>query len=316
MNILVTGAAGFIGSNLCEALLKEGHKVTGIDNYNDWYSPERKHKNVAPLTKDPNFTMIELDFKDRAKVDELFANNSFDAIAHLGAMGNVRYSVENPYVFIDNNVLGTTNLLEASSRAKLKHFVFASTSSVYGKRDTVPFYESDNTDHPLAPYPASKKACELLGHAYYNMRGLNFTALRFFNVYGPKGRPDMMPYKVMKAMMADKEITLYSGGTLSRDWTFIEDIVQGIILALNKPSGYNIYNLGRGEPVVMTEFIKIAENLLSKKAIIKDVPAPLSEPLITYANVDKAAKELGYSPKTSLPEGMKRFYEWFKAEAI
>jgi len=312
--ILVTGAAGFIGSSVVGALLAKGEEVIGLDNFNDYYSPLRKRKNIQPFLDDDNFTMLELDFRDRANIDALFQKRQITAVIHLGAMANVRKSVEDPYSYIDNNVLGTTNLLEAASKAKVKHFVFASTSSVYGKRENVPFFESDSTDHPLAPYPASKKAGECLGHAYFNMHQLNFTALRFFNVYGPKGRPDMMPYKVLKALLKDEEIILYNNGEMSRDWTFIEDIVAGILAALVRPDGYQIYNLGRGEPFKMTQFITIAENLLNKKAKIRAVPAPISEPLITFASVKRANEKLGFNPQVSLPEGMARFLTWFSKE--
>ena len=207
-------------------------------------------------------------------------------------------------------------MLEAASKARVKHFVFASTSSVYGKRDKVPFFESDSTDLPLAPYPASKKACECFGHAFYNMTGLNFTALRFFNVYGPKGRPDMMPFRVMNAIKHDEEITIYNEGKIFRDWTFIDDILAGVMSAMLHPNGYQIFNLGRGEPVELNTFISIIEDLTNKKLRIKNAPAPLSEPSITYANVDKAHKELGYTPKVSFPEGIARFYEWFEKAVV
>ncbi|MGI6524270.1 MAG: NAD-dependent epimerase/dehydratase family protein [Bdellovibrionota bacterium] len=314
--ILVTGAAGFIGSSVAAALLQRGADVIGIDNFNDYYSPLRKRHNIAPLLDNSRFSMIEMDFRDREKVNTLFTKREIESVIHLGAMANVRRSVEDPFSYVDTNIMGTTNLLEAAAKAPVKHFVFASTSSVYGRRTAVPFYESDNTDLPLAPYPASKKACECLGHAYFNMHQLNFTALRFFNVYGPKGRPDMMPYKVLQAILRDEEITLYAAGTLSRDWTFIDDTVAGVIAALDHPDGFQIYNLGRGEPVMMTQFVKLAEQLLNKKAKIVDTPTPISEPLITYACVDKAHKAFSYTPKVSLPEGMAKFLEWFSEEVL
>ncbi len=312
MKVLVTGAAGFIGSSVAEALLDRGDTVVGLDNFNDYYSPARKRQNIAPLQTRPGFAFAEIDFRNREHVDTLFAKERFDRVVHLGAMGNVRYSVDNPYVFIDTNVVGTANLLEACRRNGVQHFVFASTSSVYGYRDNVPFFEADSTDLPLAPYPASKKAGELLGHAYHNMHGMNFTALRFFNVYGPKGRPDMMPYKVVERLLRDEEIVLFEEGKLLRDWTFIDDIVSGVLPALDRPDGYQIFNLGRGEPVAMTEFLTIAEGLIGRKARIKYAPRPASEPRITYASVERAGKALGYHPQVSLPDGMARFVEWFK----
>ena len=316
MKILVTGAAGFIGSWVAETLLGRGDEVIGVDNFSDNYSPARKRRNVALLESLSRFTFKELDFRSREAVDALFEKHHPDRVVHLGALGNVRYSVVNPYVYIDTNIVGTVNILEAARRVGVQQFVFASTSSVYGRREEVPFVETDTTDRPLAPYPATKKSGELLCHAFHNMHGLNVTALRFFNVYGPKGRPDMMPYIVLKKMLHGEEITLFDGGRLSRDWTFIEDIVSGVVAALDRPMGYEIFNLGRGEPVMMTEFIQIAEALLGRRAKIKDAPAPASEPLITFANVEKAGRLLGYRPKTSLREGMARFLEWFKAEAL
>jgi len=315
MKILLTGAAGFIGSCVAEALTARGDEVIGVDNFSDNYSPARKRSNVAPLLECGGFELVEMDFRGREAVDRLFSEKKPERVVHLGALGNVRYSVENPYVYVDTNVVGTLNLLEASRRTGVQHFVFASTSSVYGRRDDVPFKETDPTDRPLAPYPASKKAGEVLGHAYHNMHGLNFTALRFFNVYGPKGRPDMMPYKVVERMLKDEEIVLFDRGELSRDWTFVDDIVAGVLAALDRPMRYEIFNLGRGEPVVMTEFIGIAEELLGRRARIKQAPAPASEPRITFASVEKAGRLLGYRPRTSLREGMTRFLEWYRAAA-
>lgn len=313
MKVVVTGAAGFIGSSVAEALLARGDDVVGVDNFCDNYSPARKRSNVAPLLDSARFTLIEMDFRDRQAVDRLFKEQAPARVVHLGALGNVRYSVENPYAYVETNIAGTLNMLEAARRRPVEHFVFASTSSVYGRRDDVPFVETDSTDRPLAPYPASKKAGEVLGHAYHNMHGMNFTALRFFNVYGPKGRPDMMPYRVLERMLCDEEIVLFDRGSLSRDWTFIDDIVTGVVAALDRPMGYEIFNLGRGEPVVMTGFIHIAEELLGRKARIKEAPAPASEPRITFAGVEKAAAALGYRPRTSLREGMSRFLEWFES---
>ncbi|MCB0317808.1 MAG: NAD-dependent epimerase/dehydratase family protein [Bdellovibrionales bacterium] len=316
MKILVTGGAGFVGSCLSEQLLNRGNEVVALDNFNDYYSPERKRKNIEPLLDNDKFTLIEGDFRDQVVLNDLFNKFAPEAIAHMGAMANVRHSVKHPHLFNDVNVIGTGNLLELAAKTNVNNFVFASTSSIYGQRKEVPFIETDRTDGPLAPYPATKKMGELLGHAYQNMHGLNFTALRFFNVYGPKGRPDMMPYKVFELLTNNEEITLFDAGELSRDWTYIDDVVSGVISAIEKPHPYEIINIGRGEPFPMTEFINIAESIAGIKANIRNAPAPLSEPKITYANVDKAKKLYGYNPQTSLQVGLSNLWEWFQAEVL
>lgn len=314
MKILVTGAAGFIGSTLSEALLARGDEVVGLDNFNDYYSPARKRANVAPLLALPRFRLIEGDFADAAVAGEAVAWKP-DAVAHIGAMGSVRYSVKNPALFVQANIVGTANLLEAARGAGVPHFVFASTSSVYGQTDKIPFVETDPTDRPLAPYPASKKAGEVMGHAYHNMHGMSFTALRFFNVYGPKGRPDMMPYIVTDSLVRGKEITLFDAGAMRRDWTFVGDILKGVIAAIDTPLGFEVINLGRGEPIDMNEFVRIAEEITAKKAIIRVAPAPASEPKVTFANVEKARRLLGYAPGVSVREGLTRFWEWYQCAA-
>jgi UDP-glucuronate 4-epimerase len=313
MAILVTGAAGFIGSTLCEALLARGERVVGIDNFHDYYSPARKRANVAPLATNPAFTLVEGDFRDTALLAATFAAHPIRCVAHLGAMGSVRYSVRNPALYVDVNIVGTANLLAAAHAAGVDQFVFASTSSVYGQTDKVPFVETDPTDRPLAMYPASKKAGEVMGHAYHNMHGMHFTALRFFNVYGPKGRPDMMPWMVLESLLADREFTLFDGGDMRRDWTFVDDIVAGVVAAIDRPMGYEIINIGRGQPVLMTEFIEILELLTGRRARPRIEPAPPSEPKVTFANVDKARRLLGYNPQTSVATGLERFVVWYRA---
>jgi UDP-glucuronate 4-epimerase len=312
LKTLVTGGAGFIGSNLTEALLKRGDEVIVIDNFNDYYNPARKRANVAPFNDYPHFKLHEADFRDQEAVNEIFARHQPDNVAHIGAMAGVRYSVKNPHLYTETNVNGTVNLLEAAQKYRVSNVVFASTSSVYGQTDKIPFVETDSTDRPLVPYPATKKAGEVLGYAYHNMHGLNFTALRFFSVYGPKGRPDMMPYMVTERIVQSKEIILFDNGQMHRDWTYIDDIISGVVAALDRPLGYEIINLGRGEPVLMSDFVKIAETIIGKKAIIEAVPAPPSEPKITYANVDKAHKLLDYHPQTSIAAGLNKFWAWYQ----
>ena len=314
MAILVTGAAGFVGSTLCDTLLSRGDQVVGLDNFNDYYSPARKRANVAPLLKRDGFTLIEGDFRDTTLLDNLFASHKIARVAHLGAMGSVRYSVKNPAIYVDVNMVGTANLLERAHGAAVENVVFASTSSVYGQTDKIPFVETDPTDSPLAMYPASKKAGEVMGHAWHNMQGMNFTALRFFNVYGPKGRPDMMPWIVLESLLHDREITLFDNGDMRRDWTYISDIIAGVVAAIDKPLGYEVINIGRGQPILMTEFLDIMEELTGRKPRIKAVPAPASEPKVTFANVDKARRLLGYDPRTTVREGLSNFVAWYMKE--
>ena len=312
----MTGAAGFIGSTLTEALLQRGDHVIGLDNFNDYYDLARKRANVASFQDHPNYTLHKADFRDKDSVDDIFDKHKPDCVAHIGAMASVRYSINHPHIYIETNIGGTHNLLDAAREHQVNNFVFASTSSVYGQTDKIPFVETDPTDHPLAVYPASKKSCEVLGHAYHNLFDLNFTALRFFNVYGPKGRPDMMPYIVIDSILKEKEITLFDDGEMHRDWTFIDDIIQGVVAALDTPLGYEIINLGRGEPVLMRDFIQIAEEIVGKQAIIKATPAPRTEPKITYANIEKARQLLNYKPQTSVVDGMNKFWAWYQQEVM
>lgn len=312
MKVLVTGGAGFIGSTLTDALLARGDEVIAIDDFNDYYSPARKRANVTPFANNPAYTLYKADIRERAKIEAIFADHKPDAVAHIGAMGSVRYSVKNPHLYIEINVNGTLNVLDAAQQQGVGNFVFASTSSVYGQTDKTPFVETDPTDRPLAPYPASKKTGEILGYAYHNMHGLNFTALRFFNVYGPKGRPDMMPYIITERILNKQEITLFDDGQLYRDWTYIQDIVQGVLAAIDTPLGYEIINLGRGEPVLLNDFVEMLEEIVGGEAITNVVPAPASEPKITYANVDKAHKLLNYTPQTAVTDGLRNFWEWYR----
>lgn len=316
MSILVTGAAGFIGSTLTETLLARGQHVVALDNFNDYYAPARKRANIVPFQDHPNLQFYEQDFCDKAAIQQIFARHQPTAVAHIGAYGGVRYSIGRADLYTQVNIAGTVNLLEAARQHQTEIFVFASTSSVYGHTDQIPFIESDPCNYPLAPYPASKKACELMGYTYFNLHQLNFTALRFFSVYGPRGRPDMMPFMVTERVVNDQEIKLFDAGQLYRDWTYVADIVEGIIAALERPLGYEIINLGRGEPVLMADFVNVIETLVGKKAILSTPPAPPSEPKYTRASIDKAQRLLDYNPGTPVAEGLAKLWSWYQAEVL
>ncbi len=314
MRVLVTGAAGFIGSHLAETLLKRGDTIAGLDNFNDYYSPQRKRANAALLEAYPNFVMHEIDLRDEQGVQEVLSSGHFDAVAHLGGMANVRYSIERAPLYTDVNVRGTINVLEGARRAGTPHVVFASTSSVYGRTEDLPFREDDPLGKPLAAYPATKIAGELMGYTYHNLFGLSFTAVRFFSVYGPRGRPDMMPYIITDSIVNDRSFKLYNAGEMHRDWTYVADIVGGVVSALDKPLGYERINLGRGQPVRMADFVALVERLVGKKARMETPPAPPSEPPITYADISKARTLLGYDPHVGVEEGMANFWDWYCAE--
>ncbi len=318
-HVLVTGAAGFIGSHTTIRLLERGDHVVGLDNLNDYYDPARKEANLEEIRKagPGKFEFIKGDIRDRPLVEQLFATHPFDAVAHLAAMAGVRVSVEDPWLYYDVNLTGTLNLLnatrerEAQAKGQGPNFVFASTSSAYGRTQRIPFVEDDHADRPLAPYPASKRAAELLGFSYHHLFGLDFTAVRFFTVYGPRGRPDMMAYKVLDSMRDGREVPLYNGGNMHRDWTFVSDIVSGIVAACDKRLGYEIINLGRGEPVLLKDFIDNIEQLSGKKANFAEAPMMDADISYTYADISKARKLLDYEPQVSVEEGVRRFYEWY-----
>jgi UDP-glucuronate 4-epimerase len=312
--ILVTGAAGFIGSHTSETLLRRGDTVVGLDNLNDYYDPARKLRNLEEVqrsaTRPDQFEFIKGDIRDRALVRKL-VGSGFDAIVHLAAMAGVRVSVEDPWLYYDVNLTGTLNLLDAAREAGRPNFVFASTSSAYGATTAVPFVETDPCDRPLAPYPASKRSAELLGFSYHHLHRLDFTALRFFTVYGPRGRPDMMAYKVFDTMRLGHEVPLYNGGQMHRDWTYVGDIAAGIVAATERRLGYEAINLGRGEPVLLADFVHSLEQLAGKKARLVSAPMMDADVAYTYADISKARRLLGYAPEVSVEAGVRSFYDWY-----
>jgi UDP-glucuronate 4-epimerase len=313
--ILVTGAAGFIGSHTVAELIERGDRVVGLDNLNDYYDPARKLSNLQELAALPGakerFSFVKGDIRDREQVRKLFAEHRFSAVAHLAAMAGVRVSVEDPWLYYDVNLTGTLNLLDAAREHGNANFVLAATSSAYGNSKQVPFIETDSADRPLAPYPASKRSAELLGHSYHHIHGTDFTALRFFTVYGPRGRPDMLAYKLLDAMRKGEPMPLYNGGQMHRDWTFVSDIVQGVVAATDRRLGYEIINIGRGEPVLLADFVRSIEALAGRAAPVREEPMMRADVSYTYADISKARKLLGYDPKVSVAEGTQRFYDWY-----
>lgn len=312
MKILVTGAAGFIGSNLAEKLAKRGDEVVGLDNFNDYYDPRKKRTNEQRLSNYPNFKMVEADIRDRGRMLALFEEEKFDAVAHLAALAGVRNAVKYPEMYVEVDFNGTQHLMDGARFNDVGNFVMASTSSVYGETQQIPFIETDPCDRPLQPYAAAKRASEMLGYTYHHLFGLNFTATRFFTVYGPNGRPDMMAYLVAESITKGTQIPLYEGGKMYRDWTFVEDITDGVIAAIDRPHGYEIFNIGRGDPVLLSDFVEMLEQLAGSKANTVNKPKLAADVVETYANIDKARSLLGYQPKVSVTEGVTAFWEWYK----
>lgn len=313
--ILVTGAAGFIGSHVTDLLLARGDRVIGLDNFNDYYSPARKEENVRELLAAAPagaLTIERGDIRDRALLAKLFSEHRFDGVCHLAAMAGVRSSVEDPHLYVDVNLVGTLNLLEATRHYGLPQFVFASTSSVYGGSTLHPFVETDPADRPLAPYPATKRAAELLGYSYHHLHGVDFTALRFFTVYGPRGRPDMMAYKVLESAFGGNPVPLYNGGNMHRDWTYVTDIAAGVLGALDNRLGYRAINLGRGEPVLLRDFVDRIEALAGAKGNLIDEPMMAADVPYTYADIARARTLIGYDPKVSVTEGTAGFFAWYR----
>ncbi len=312
MKVLVSGAAGFIGSNLAEKLARRGDEVVGLDNFNDYYDPAKKRTNEQRLAAYPNFKMIEADIRDREQVLALFEEERFESVAHLAALAGVRPAVKYPDLYVEVDYNGSQNLMDAARFTQVQNFVFASTSSVYGATKQIPFLETDPCDRPLQPYAAAKRGVEMLGYTYHYLYDLNFTAIRFFTVYGPNGRPDMMAYLVADSATKGKQIPIYNGGQMYRDWTFVEDITDGVTAALDRPLGYEVINLGRGEPTLLKDFVRMIEDHAGSRANLVDQPKPAADVEATFADISKATSLLGYDPKVSVEEGVAAFWEWYR----
>ncbi|EKD07084.1 NAD-dependent epimerase [Limnospira platensis] len=329
MKILVTGAAGFIGFHLCQHLLKRGDTVIGIDNLNDYYAVSLKEDRIAQLTPLERFTFYKLDLCDKVGIKKLFSEHQFEAVAHLAAQAGVRYSLQNPYAYIDSNLVGFINILEGCRHHQIPHLVFASSSSVYGSNKTVPFSVGDYVDYPVSLYAATKKANELMAHSYSHLYNIPTTGLRFFTVYGPWYRPDMAMFIFTKAILADQAIPVFNYGNMQRDFTYVDDVVEGVIRVIDKipqpgsnqaeiqgvktTAPYQIYNIGNNKPVNLLYLIEVLENVLGKTAQKNLLPMQPGDVPITYANVDSLIADVGFKPSTPIELGVEKFVAWYKS---
>lgn len=323
---MVTGCAGFIGFHVCRRLLESGRAVLGFDNLSPFYNEGLKDARLALLSREPGFQFVQGDIADLHCIEELFRRQEFGAVAHLAAQAGVRYSLENPHLYVRSNLAGFANLIEEARKKETAHFVFASSSSVYGANKKIPFSERDNVDHPVSLYAATKKSNELMAHAYAHLYGLPVTGLRFFTIYGPWGRPDMALFKFCKAILEGNPIQVYGYGHMMRDFTYVDDAVEGIIRIMEKPPAagpgkaepgspspyFRIYNIGNSEPVELTKLIGVLEEKIGKKAAIEWLPMQAGDVPATYADTEELAEATGYRPHTPIEEGVSRFVDWYR----
>lgn len=327
--ILVTGAAGFIGFHLCTRLIERGVQVVGIDNLNAYYDPALKMARLGLLRAMPGFTFVKMDLTDTDGINTLFEKESFDRVAHLAAQAGVRYSLKNPRAYIDSNVVGFGNILEGCRHSRVAHLVYASSSSVYGGNTKVPFSVHDNVDHPLSFYAATKKANELMAHAYSHLYDLPTTGLRFFTVYGPWGRPDMAIFIFTRAILKGEPIDVFNHGRMQRDFTYVDDVVEGVVRTLNRTASadpawsaerpdpatskapYRVYNIGNNSPVELMRLIQVLEDALGKKARLNMLGMQAGDVPATYADVDDLQRDVGFAPSTPIEAGIRKFVEWY-----
>jgi len=330
MKILITGAAGFIGSTLGLRLLDRGDEVIGVDNLNDYYDVNLKKARLERLNKYPDFQFLHADIADRPAMEKLFASHQFDAVMNLAAQAGVRYSIENPLAYVDANMVGFAHILEGCRHSKVGHLVFASSSSVYGSNTKLPFSEADSVDHPVSLYAASKKANEMMAHSYAHLYGLPCTGLRFFTVYGPWGRPDMALFKFTRGILAGEPIPVYNRGDMIRDFTYVDDIVEGVIRVIDQPAEpspkwdgenpdpaisqapYRIYNIGNSRPVPLLRYIEVLEQNLGKKATLDLLPMQDGDVPSTCADVGRLERDLGYRPEMTVEDGIEKFVQWYR----
>ena len=312
MKILVTGSAGFIGYHLCNSLLNDGYDVLGIDNINDYYNKNLKLERLQILKKYNNFNFKKIDISNRRHVAKIFKNFKPNKVINLAAQAGVRFSIENPYSYINSNIVGFINLIEISKQNNVDGFIYASSSSVYGGNKKLPFSERDMTNDPISLYGASKKSNELIANSYSSLYGLNTTGLRYFTVYGPWGRPDMAYFTFTKKILAEEPIEVYNDGKMKRDFTFIDDIINGTKSAIEKNHKCEIFNLGNNKNEELMDLIKVIEDELSIEAIIDFLPMQSGDVIETYANIDKSIEKLNYNPKISINDGIPKFINWYK----
>ncbi|MEN8188324.1 MAG: NAD-dependent epimerase [Thermodesulfobacteriota bacterium] len=328
--IMITGGAGFIGAHLSQRLLQAGDEVVAVDNLNDYYDPQLKRDRMAHLAQGDGFSHVDLDIGDRPAMEKFFTEHRFDCVVNLAAQAGVRYSLINPHSYVDTNLVGFVNLLEGCRHSGVKHFVYASSSSVYGANTNMPFSVHDNVDHPVSLYAASKKANELMAHTYSHLFGLPTTGLRFFTVYGPWGRPDMALFLFTKAILEGRAIDVFNNGNMERDFTYIDDIVEGVVRVINKipePSmewnsntpdpatsycPYRVYNIGNNNKEQLLRYITVLEDILGRKADKNFLPMQPGDVPATYANVDDLVKDFDYKPATTLEEGIGNFVAWYR----
>jgi UDP-glucuronate 4-epimerase len=331
MHILVTGAAGFIGSTLCHRLLDRGDNVVGLDNLNDYYDVTLKEARLARLRAKRGFGFEKIDIADRAPMQAMFAGHRFDAVMHLAAQAGVRYSIENPHAYVDANLVGFINILEGARHGKVGHLVYASSSSVYGANTRLPFAETDNVDHPVSLYAATKKANELMAHSYSHLYSLPTTGLRFFTVYGPWGRPDMALFLFTERILGGRPIPVFNRGDMVRDFTFVDDIVEGVIRVIDQPAApdpawhgdapnparsrapYRVFNIGNSRPVKLMRYIEVLEQCLGRKAELDLMPMQAGDVPATTANVSALESAVGFRPMTTVDTGIARFVEWYRS---
>jgi UDP-glucuronate 4-epimerase len=314
-NILVTGGAGFIGSHLVERLLADDYRVAVIDNFDPFYDPAIKRKNIEEALKHDRFSLFEGDITDEELVHYVFEKHTPEIIVHLAAKAGVRPSIEQPLLYSNVNVTGTGVLLEAARVKKINHFIFGSSSSVYGNAKKVPFSEEDNVDYPISPYAATKKTNELQCYTYHHLYGMNIFCLRLFTVYGPRQRPEMAIHKFAKMIDRGEEIPQYGDGKTSRDYTYIDDVIDGIVVSIDKVRGYEIINLGESNTITLEDLIRELESALGKKAEIKVLPMQPGDVEKTCADISKAKRILGYSPKVNITEGLQKFVDWYQKQS-
>ena len=322
MSILITGVAGFIGYHLAQRLLADGEQIYGIDNLNDYYDVNLKKARLAQLTPHENFQFQLLDLNNREEILNLFQEQNFSCVVNLAAQAGVRYSLENPFAYVDTNLVGFANILEACRHTQPQHLVFASSSSVYGTNAKIPFSVSDNVDNPVSLYAATKKANELMAHSYSHLYSLPITGLRFFTVYGPWGRPDMAYFKFVRAIERSEPIIIFNYGKMQRDFTYIDDVIEGVVRVMHQPpkphtdkehsnARYKIYNIGNNKPVELLKFIEVIEKVMGKEAQKNFLPMQPGDVPRTYADVDELMQDVGFKPTTTIEEGIDKFVRWY-----